>query len=357
MLLEKALGEPGHDAVVEVVAAQIGVAGGGEDLEDVLADLQDGDVERAAAEVVDGDLLRDVLSESIRKRGGGRLVEDAEHVQPGDPAGVLGGLPLVVVEVGGDGDDRLLDLVPEVVLDDRLHLLEHQRGDLGKRVDVLPDLDAYGVVLAFDDLVRHHRLRLLHLVREVEAADQALGAVHGVVGVGDDVALRAVADQHRAVLEEADYARMRTLAPFVREHGGFAVLQDGDAAVAGPQIDSYRDVTRIGHVAASLPWGWERSKIDNWRATEGCATIPQDPHCGQGGQFVWPSSSPFISLTRAFWDVFSAGSRAGSRSETRSAPPAWASSRATICCCASVPWAARPRFPRSWPKAWRARRP
>src|SRR6266853_1510913 len=23
----------------------------------------------------------------------------------------------------------------------------------------------------------------------------------------------------------------------------------------------------------------------NWRATEGCATIPQDPHCGQGGQF------------------------------------------------------------------------
>src|SRR5882672_1202764 len=190
----EASGEPGHDAVVEVVAAQVGIARGGEDLEDVLADLEDGDVEGAATEVVDRDLLRDVLSESVRERGGGRLVEDAEHVQPGDPAGVLGRLPLVVVEVGGDGDDRLLHLVPDVVLDDRLHLLEHQGGDLGERVDVLPDLDTYGVVLAFDDLVRHHRLRLLHLVGEVEAADQALGAVHRVVGVGDDVALGAVAD-------------------------------------------------------------------------------------------------------------------------------------------------------------------
>src|SRR5256885_7435965 len=44
---------------------------------------------------------------------------------------------------------------------------------------------------------------LLHLVGEVEAADEALRAVDGVVRVGDDVALGAVSDQHRAVVEEA----------------------------------------------------------------------------------------------------------------------------------------------------------
>src|SRR3954463_1719925 len=36
--LEEVVGEPGHDAVVEVIAAEVGVAGGGEHLEDVLAD-------------------------------------------------------------------------------------------------------------------------------------------------------------------------------------------------------------------------------------------------------------------------------------------------------------------------------
>ena len=50
---QEVLGQPGHDPVVEVVAAEVGVAGGREHLEDVLADLEDRDVEGAAAEVVD----------------------------------------------------------------------------------------------------------------------------------------------------------------------------------------------------------------------------------------------------------------------------------------------------------------
>merc|ERR1719424_48460 len=40
-------------AVVEVLAAQVGVAGGGLDLEDALLDGEQGDVEGAAAEVED----------------------------------------------------------------------------------------------------------------------------------------------------------------------------------------------------------------------------------------------------------------------------------------------------------------
>ena len=101
VLGEEVLGEPGHDPVVEVVAAEVGVAGGGEHLEDVLADLQDRHVEGAAAQVVDADLLVDVLAEAVGQRRRGRLVDDAQHLEAGDAAGVLGGLALVVVEVGG----------------------------------------------------------------------------------------------------------------------------------------------------------------------------------------------------------------------------------------------------------------
>ena len=45
------------DAPIEVLAAEEGVAGRREHLDDALAELEDRDVERAAAQVVDGDLL------------------------------------------------------------------------------------------------------------------------------------------------------------------------------------------------------------------------------------------------------------------------------------------------------------
>jgi len=49
--------EPVHDRAVEVLAAEEGVARRREDLEHPVVDPQDRDVERAAAEVVDGDRL------------------------------------------------------------------------------------------------------------------------------------------------------------------------------------------------------------------------------------------------------------------------------------------------------------
>ena len=85
--------------VVDVVAAEVRVAVGRDDLHDVVADLEDRDVERAAAEVVDGDDLVLLLVEAVGERRRGGLVDDALHVEAGDAAGVLGGLALGVVEV------------------------------------------------------------------------------------------------------------------------------------------------------------------------------------------------------------------------------------------------------------------
>src|SRR3972149_1256230 len=45
LALLELLDQPVHDALVEVVAAEVGVAGGGLDVEGAFADLQDGDVE------------------------------------------------------------------------------------------------------------------------------------------------------------------------------------------------------------------------------------------------------------------------------------------------------------------------
>ena len=45
----------GEEQVVNVVAAEVSVAVGGDDFEDAVVELEDGDVEGASAEVVDGD--------------------------------------------------------------------------------------------------------------------------------------------------------------------------------------------------------------------------------------------------------------------------------------------------------------
>ena len=88
---------PVHDALVEVVAAQAVVAGGGQHLDHAVVDVQNRDVEGAAAQVVDHDLLGALLIHAVGQGRGGGLVDDALDVQTGDLAGVLGGLALGVV--------------------------------------------------------------------------------------------------------------------------------------------------------------------------------------------------------------------------------------------------------------------
>ncbi len=76
---------------------------------------EDGDVEGAAAQIVDGEEPVLPLLQAVGERGRGGLVEQAEHVEAGEPAGVLGGLALGVVEVRGHGDDGAADAA-ELVL-------------------------------------------------------------------------------------------------------------------------------------------------------------------------------------------------------------------------------------------------
>ncbi len=113
LLLLELVGEVVDEPHVEVFAAEEGVAVGRLHLEHAVADLEHGNIEGAAAEVVDRDGLAFLLVEAVGERRRRRLVDDAQHLEPGDLAGVLGRLALGVVEIGRDGDHRLLDLLAE----------------------------------------------------------------------------------------------------------------------------------------------------------------------------------------------------------------------------------------------------
>jgi len=117
--------EPLQDLEVEIVAAEVRVPVGGFHLEDAFPQLKNRNIEGAAAEVVnsDGFLLLLILVETEGQRRRCRLVDDSLYVEPRDLAGILCGLALGVVEVGGNGDDRLGDGLAQVVFRGLLHLL------------------------------------------------------------------------------------------------------------------------------------------------------------------------------------------------------------------------------------------
>ena len=234
------VGEQVNHAIVEVVPAEVGVARRGQHLEHVPADLEHGHVEGAPAEVVDDDLLLEVAAVAIGEGGGGRLVHDAHHVEARDPAGVLGRLALVVVEVGGNRDDRATYLCAETSLGDLLHLPQHEARDLRQREVLFADANAHALVVASDNLVVTDGARLLHLLAEGVAADQALRGADRVLRVEDDAGLGLVADRDAPVLAEGDDGGRGGLAERVREHAGASARHGRDAGIARPEVDADR---------------------------------------------------------------------------------------------------------------------
>ena len=208
--------QPVDDALVPVVAAQVVVTGGRLDLDHTVADLQQGHVERATTEVEDEDpLLLVGLVQAVGQGRGRGLVDDARDVQARDLAGLLGGLPLGVVEVSRDRDHGVGDGLAEVGLRVALELAQHAGADL----------------LGSEALVVHG-----HAVGGV--AHVALDRSDGAVRVGDGLALGDLTDEDLAVLGEGDHGggRPRTLG--VGDHDGLARLEDGDAGVGGTEVDA-----------------------------------------------------------------------------------------------------------------------
>ena len=111
LILLELLGYPVNNALVKVVATEMGIAVGGLDLEYTIAYLKNGYVEGPTAKVVDGYCLLSLLVQAICQRCGGRLVYYPEDFQAGDASCVLGGVALAVVEIRRNGYDRLCNFL------------------------------------------------------------------------------------------------------------------------------------------------------------------------------------------------------------------------------------------------------
>ncbi|KAL2282007.1 hypothetical protein FJTKL_11094 [Diaporthe vaccinii] len=192
------------EAVVKVLTAQVSVTGGRLDLEDTLLDGQERHIESTTTQIEDQDvaLALDLLVETVGNGSRGGLVDDTQNVQASNETSVLGGLTLRIVEVGGDGDDGVVDGATKVRLGGLTHLGQDHRGDLlrGEGLGLALELNLdVGLATLLDDLegeVLHVGLdlRVLEL-----AANQPLRVEDGVVRVHGDLVLGGISDQALSV--------------------------------------------------------------------------------------------------------------------------------------------------------------
>ena len=213
----------------------MGVAVGREHLEDALGDIQNRDIKGATAQVEDGDLLVLLLLEPVRQGRGRRLVDDPGDLQAGDLSGVLGGLPLAVVEIGRDRDHRLAYLVAEITFRGLLQLPQDESRNLRGRVILVVDAHLDEVARAADDLVGHHLLLAANLF--VPAAHEPLDRINGSPGIGDRLPLGWLANQNLSLGSERDHRRREPASFLVGNDRHIRTFHHRDHAVGRTQVD------------------------------------------------------------------------------------------------------------------------
>ena len=170
--------------------------------------------------------------------------------------GVARGLALRVVEVRGNGDDRLGDLLAQRLFRELLDLLQDERRDFLGAVLAGARLDFHVAVDGAHDLVGKHLAGVLRLLGVVLAADQALDREDRVHRVRDGLALGDLADEPFPVLREADDRRRRAAAFAVRENLRRRAFHDRHAAVRRAQVDP-EDFAQGASVTPPRPFGQE----------------------------------------------------------------------------------------------------
>ena len=119
----------------------MGVTVDAEHFENAVADIQDGYVKRAAAEVEDEEFFVFLFIQAVGESRSRGLRQHAQDIQSRDFTGVLGRLALGIIEVCRDGDHRFGDLFAQVIFCGLFQILQDEAADLFGGVVFAADAD------------------------------------------------------------------------------------------------------------------------------------------------------------------------------------------------------------------------
>ena len=231
------VGEVVHYASVEVVAAQVGVAGRGTNLDYPLSDVQQAHIEGSAAEVEDQYGFMGLFVHAVRECRSGRFVDNPQNLEACDTAGVLGGVSLRVVEVGRNSDDRFLHLLTEELARVVDELAQHESADLLWCVFLAAHVEAGLTVVTRYDVEADRFGFLGDLV--VVTSDETFRRVDRALRIQDRLPSGKLAHQTLTVLGERHHRRRRPCSLHIGDHHRLAALPACDDRVGCAQVDAY----------------------------------------------------------------------------------------------------------------------
>ena len=216
----------------------MGVAVGGDNFEDSVVQLENRDVEGAAAKVVDGDDAVLFFVEAVGERRRGGFVHQAQDFETGNAAGIFRGLTLRVVEVGGNGDDCFRHRAAEESLRVALELAKNKRGDFWRSESFIAQLDAeYFSGLQVFGETEWKELQLFLNVFHA-ASHQAFDRVDGSFRRFDQGIARGIADDRLVVRVQSDYRRKQIQAIVARNYDRHIPLHEGHQGIGGTEVDA-----------------------------------------------------------------------------------------------------------------------
>jgi hypothetical protein len=229
--------------VIEIFTTQMGITSSSLDFEDTIFNGQEGDIESTTTEIEDKDVLftLTLLVETVGNSSSGGFVDDTEDVETSNDTGILSGLSLGVVEIGGDGNDDILDGLVEVRFSSFLHLGKDHGGDLfsvefldltlelddDQRLTVLATFNLEGPEL--DILLDDGIIEL--------SSDESLSIEDGVDGVSGNLVLSGITDK-TFVFSETNVRGSGSVTLIVGDDFNSIVDPDTDAGVGGTEIDT-----------------------------------------------------------------------------------------------------------------------
>src|ERR1700731_1209530 len=167
--------------IVDVVAAQVRVAIGGKNLEDIAIgrgdQLEDGNVECASAKIVNGNFAALFFVEAIGQRGRSGFVDETENFEAGNSPAVLGGLALRIIEIGRYGDDGAVDGFAEMRFCPVFQLAKNESGNFRRGENSIAEQDTEDVFARGVDAHRRGLEMVLNVGRA--AAHEALDGING----------------------------------------------------------------------------------------------------------------------------------------------------------------------------------
>ena len=131
---------------------------GSQYFDDTVTDLDDRYIEGTTTKVVYHDLLLFFIVQTISKCCCGRLVDDTLYIQTCDLTGILGSLTLSIIEVCGNCDNCLGNLLTQIALRICFQLLQDHSGDFLWRVllavNIHPVICSHVALNGGDGLIR-----------------------------------------------------------------------------------------------------------------------------------------------------------------------------------------------------------